>query len=60
MQNPWLNLVPDGADYLLDMDREAILSYNQKVNPNCRVVIDSIPEPFIGNPESARVVLTIF
>jgi len=59
MQNPWLELSTESERYVLEMDRDAILRFNARVNPTCRVVVESIPEPFIGNPESARVVLLL-
>ncbi len=58
IDNPWLKLLPSEGTNVLDMDREAIDSYNDSVrNPEAKVILASIPEPFIGNPESARVVL---
>ena len=58
MENPWLNPRPSEGSYILDMDRKAIDRYNDSArDPEARVIVESIPEPFIGNPESARVVL---
>jgi hypothetical protein len=59
MKNPWLELNAESEQYLLEMDRDEILRFNTRVHPECRIVLDSIPEPFIGNPESARVVLLL-
>jgi hypothetical protein len=40
------------------MDRHSIDQYNHGVhNGDEKVIVESIPEPFIGNPQSARVVL---
>jgi len=40
------------------MDRDSIDQYNRSVhNSDEKVIVESIPEPFIGNPESAKVVL---
>jgi len=40
------------------MDREAIRRHNDSVSDaKKKVIVASIPEPFIGNPKSARVVL---
>ena len=56
--NPWLKLDTSANSYLLDEDREAIARYNfLSRDPKKRVILDSIPEPFIGNPDSAKVVL---
>jgi hypothetical protein len=57
MQNPWLEL-PTQSPYILEMDRKAIDQYNQAHhNEDEKVIVGSIPEPFIGNPQSAKVVL---
>jgi hypothetical protein len=57
MHNPWLEL-PAESPYILEMDREAIERYNRSVHSEqTRVIVEPIPEPFIGNPQSARVVL---
>lgn len=48
----------NGDSYILDLDRDEIDRYNKRVrNPDNKVINDSIPEPFIGNPRSARIVL---
>jgi len=40
------------------MDRSSIDQYNHStLNGDVKVVVGSIPEPFIGNPQSAKVVL---
>jgi hypothetical protein len=40
------------------MDREAIDQYNRSIrNGDNKVIVESIPEPFIGNPQTANVVL---
>jgi hypothetical protein len=57
VQNPWLKL-PGESDYILEIDRESIKRYNEsRRREDRRVNLKSVPEPFIGNPESARVVL---
>ncbi len=59
MINPWLQLKPEGP-YILEMDRRSIDRFNASKNAKDEtkaIVADSLPEPFIGNPESARVVL---
>jgi hypothetical protein len=56
-QNPWLRFDPDGS-YVLDEDRLSVRRYNELVSAqNRRIIAGTIPEPFIGNPDSARVVL---
>jgi hypothetical protein len=58
-ENPWVEELPrpDGS-YVLDRDRADIDRYNSRVrDPRARVVLESIPEPFIGSSVSAKVVL---
>lgn len=55
--NPWWKL-GDKAPFVLGIDRSDIERYNTSVRtPDAKVLTESIPEPFIGNPDSARVVL---
>jgi len=43
---------------VLEIDRSSIDQYNRAVhNGDEKVIVESIPEPFIGNPRSAKVVL---
>src|SRR6266436_3266120 len=58
MKNPWENLSLSKGSYILEIDRERIRRYNESVRDEAKkVIVGSIPEPFIGNPESAKVVL---
>lgn len=61
MPNPWLDLDrnPSGGSYILEMDRAFIRQYNEKCagRPEKTIMVKSIPEPFIGCAESARLVL---
>jgi hypothetical protein len=56
VQNPWLNLPPE-SPYILEMDSECVNRYNESRTKDTIINFESIPEPFIGNPESAVVVL---
>src|ERR1700693_4910443 len=58
MHNPWKEL-PLEPPYVLREDLEAITAFNDGRKPNKRIEIElgSIPEPFIGNPQAAKVVL---
>lgn len=57
VRNPWTEL-PTQSPYVLDIDRASIEKYNRsRLNADQKVVPESIPEPFIGDPRSARVVL---
>jgi hypothetical protein len=58
MKNPWEKLSLFKGSYVLKIDRERIRTYNDSVRDKAHeVIVGSIPEPFIGNPESAKVVL---
>jgi hypothetical protein len=51
MQNPWLYL-PQHSPYVLEIDRASLnLCAGQNIN------LHSIPEPFIGDPDLAKVIL---
>jgi hypothetical protein len=57
IENPWLKL-PSDAPYVLEIDRKCIERYNEKKRSRARKIDTSlIPEPFIGNPRSAKLVL---
>lgn len=57
MENPWLNL-PDEAPFILDVDRESIGRCSKSRHKDrTKLNVGSIPEPFIGNPVSAKLVL---
>jgi hypothetical protein len=56
--NPWLALSRE-PPYILDVDRNRITLHNT-VAPNDYKIIDHcVPEPFIGNPATAKVVLLL-
>ena len=57
VRNPWSDL-PDESPYVLDIDRASIDQYNRsRRNTDEKTILESVPEPFIGNPQSAKVVL---
>lgn len=60
MTNPWINLSkPDGnGEWYLPFDREAILAFNGRKSsrPEHRIELKAIPEPYIGDWKTARVV----
>lgn len=56
MRNPWSEL-PAQSPYVLDIDRTSLDKYNTLHNNHKKIIFESVPEPFIGNPQSARVVL---
>ena len=55
MENPWVKLSSDGPEYVLDDDKECICHHNASASFLTRFEPESIPEPFIGNPATARV-----
>jgi hypothetical protein len=58
MRNPWLDLSVSGDSYVLDGDRRCIQQHNGSVSEAAKkFIVESIPEPFIGNPHNARVVM---
>ena len=57
IQNPWLALEASGPPYFLETDREYICGHNERCRPEHRLMVNAIPEPFIGDPETAKVVL---
>jgi hypothetical protein len=57
IQNPWTDIQRDGR-FVLEIDREDVEHYNEKkLKPHHKVDTSLIPEPFIGNPKSAKLVL---
>jgi hypothetical protein len=56
LANPWSEL-PAQSPYVLDRDLASIDKYNTLRNNDEKIIVESLPEPFIGNPQSARVVL---
>jgi len=58
IENPWLKLSPFADSYVLEIDRACIQRHNcESRSEKNKFIIESIPEPFIGYPESARVIL---
>ena len=58
MRNPWSALGAPNTARILEIDQDAIRGYNEKQRTQAtRIIQTSIPEPFIGNPQSARLVL---
>jgi hypothetical protein len=56
-ENPWTRL-PSDPPFVLPEDSAFVDRYNGKVKESLfRLQIDSLPEPFIGNPKTARLVL---
>jgi hypothetical protein len=56
VRNPWPEL-PVQSPFVLDIDRTSIDKYNTLHNNDEKIIVESVPEPFVGNLQSARVVL---
>jgi hypothetical protein len=56
-RNPWANWNRSCPPYILDTDREFVERHNATARREHRIMHGSIPEPFIGDPRTARVVL---
>ncbi|MCL5288868.1 MAG: hypothetical protein M1453_12865 [Acidobacteria bacterium] len=60
MRNPWLDL-PEISPYILEIDRDSLSKLHERVlargSEDHTINLTSVPEPFIGNPHSATVVL---
>ncbi len=56
MDNPWRHLQPK-APYILLEDMQDIASFNEKAAIEHRIVMDILPEPFLGNISDAKVIL---
>jgi hypothetical protein len=54
-ENPWLHLPRNAC--ILPADRNSIEEFNRGKSTSKQVALDLLPEPFIGNPDTARVVL---
>lgn len=58
MTNPWMNLRSE-PPYVLEIDEREIRNYDSKQRSDARLALDSVPEPYIGNPETATLVLLL-
>jgi hypothetical protein len=57
VENPWLQLPPEDP-FVLHSDIESVRLYNHsRRTVETKINTGSIPEPFIGNPELAKLVL---
>jgi hypothetical protein len=57
MANPWIKLESSRNGYALDEDLRAIDDFNLQLGEStANIVFDPLPEPYIGNPDLAKVV----
>jgi len=59
LDNPWIKLRNTAGIYILESDREQILRYNARRRDSTELVLKSVPEPFIGNPNKATLILLL-
>jgi len=59
VSNPWLRVTSRNGSYVLDEDQKHVQAHNHRVRAksHLQIIESSIPEPFIGNALSARVIL---
>ncbi len=58
MNNPWLTL-SEKPPFVLDCDKQSILSFNAKAKPEYQVHLEVLPEPYTGNPKANIVLLNL-
>jgi hypothetical protein len=58
MTNPWSKLCTQ-TPYVLEMDASEIRDYDSRQRNEAKLALDSIPEPYIGNPATASLVLLL-
>lgn len=58
MINPWSNL-PNSPPYLLPEDRECVERFNARAKEEHQLRLDTLPEPYLGNPEAPVVLLNL-
>ena len=54
--NPWGDL-PEEPPFVLRMDRDAVATWNAKASPKVKVRTDLMPDPPLGDPLTAAVVV---
>jgi len=58
MRNPWMDL-PHHAPFVLSEDAKAIADFNRTANESTRIHLELFPEPFLGDPTSPVVLLSL-
>ena len=56
VRNPWLEL-PSRPPFVLEADRPFVAAFNRNASLNTRLRTNLLPEPFMGRPRSASVLL---
>lgn len=58
MNNPWLHL-PETAPFALDVDKQAIESFNAKAKHEYAVHVEVLPESLTGSPKANIILLNL-
>jgi hypothetical protein len=56
MQNPWPSSNTWSSPYILDTDVALVDSHNRYCRSGTQIIKESFPQPYIGNPDKAKVV----
>ncbi len=56
MNNPWLAL-PLQPPFVLGTDKEQVEAFNRSAKPAYRLRTDLLPEPYLGDPANASIIL---
>ncbi len=56
MNNPWLTL-PLQPPFVLETDKEQVELFNRRAKPAYRMRTDLLPEPYLGDPAGASIIL---
>jgi hypothetical protein len=55
--NPWVGLAESKQRHVLESDEDFVQRHNSSARPKYRIQTSSLPEPFIGDPKSAKLIL---
>ncbi|MCH7764489.1 MAG: hypothetical protein IIB95_12255 [Candidatus Marinimicrobia bacterium] len=58
MKNPWKKL-SQTAPFLLESEKEQILTFNESAKPIVKIQHHVLPEPYIGNPDAPVILLNL-
>lgn len=57
IKNPWTEINSSNKEYILNCDKEIIVSHNNQRNNECRIRYNNPPTPFAGNFKNANILL---
>lgn len=58
MENPW-NDLPQNSPFVLTADQLAIHRFNVQAKPEHKIHLETLPEPYLGNPHAPIVILNL-